>query len=95
MSFKVSSILPKRLYENANFSIFIKATWSFTIICPLIVSGLFTFVTSSEWKSDSKRPRCGKIGILIKPLWQNGRNFEGHAPAIEKNQAQNSRLESF
>jgi hypothetical protein len=60
--------------------------------CPLIVSGLFTFVTSSEWKFDSKRPGCfdgnGKIGILIKPLWKNGRNFEGHAPGNGKaNQA--------
>jgi hypothetical protein len=100
MSSKVSSILPKRLYENANILISIKAAWSFTIKCPLIVFCLFTFVTSREWKFDSKRPGCfdayGKIGILINPLWQNGRNFEGLAPGNGKtNQAQNSRLESF
>jgi hypothetical protein len=100
MPSKVSSILPKRLHENANFPISIKAAWSFTIKCPLIVFGLFTFVTSREWKFDSKRPVCfdayGKIGILIKPLWQNGRNLEGLAPGNGKtDQAQNSRLESF
>jgi hypothetical protein len=61
---------------------------------------MFTFVTSREWKFDSKRTGCFdgyvKIGIVIKPLWQNGRNFEGHAPGNGKtNQAQNLRLESF
>jgi hypothetical protein len=55
MCFKVSSILPKWLYENANFPISIKATWSFAIKCPLIVSGLFTVVSSSEWKFVVKR----------------------------------------
>jgi hypothetical protein len=100
ISFKVLSILPKRLYENANFPISIKAAWSFTIKCPLMEFGLFTFVTSHEWKFDSKKPGCfdgyGKIGILIKLLRQNGRNFEGHAPGNGKtNQVQNSRLESF
>jgi hypothetical protein len=66
----------------------------------LIVPGFFIFVTSNEWKFDSKRPGCfdgyGKVDILIKPLWHNGRKFEGHAPGNGKaNQAQNSRLEPF
>jgi hypothetical protein len=47
-------------------------------------------------KVDQVADGYGKIGILIKPLWQNGGNFQGHAPGNGKaNQAQNSRLESF
>jgi hypothetical protein len=54
----------------------------------------------SAYLVTSERPGCfdgyGRIGILIKPLWQNGRNFEGHAPGNGKAiQTQNSRLESF